>query len=235
MPDFSAYALFDQTFTPQSGLNTVGSVFAPLKGKNLEVGLKKDWAAGKWNTTLCVYHIIRDNVIVTDPATSLQSQIGQTISKGIEFDLKGELAKGLNAIVNYAYTDSHISKDANPANVGLITPFRVKHIQNTWLNYKLPLGQIKGFNVSGGYQLQTGRAGRYPQEGDLHLAPLFRLDSGLGWSNSRFSVNGIVNNLLNRFNYGSAWIAPAAVNPVGIYAYVPYPPREYRVTLGYNF
>lgn len=235
MPDFSAYALFDQTFTPQSGLNTAGSVFAPLKGKNLEAGLKKDWARGKWNTTLSVYHITRDNVIVTDPATSLQSQIGQTISKGIEFDLKGEVLKGLNAIINYAYTDSHISRDANPGNVGLITPFRVKHIQNTWLNYKLPLREIKGFSVSGGYQLQAGRAGRYPQEGDLNLAPVFRLDGGLGWSNSRFSVNGIVNNLLNRFNYGSAWIAPAAINPVGTYAYVPYPPREYRVTLGYNF
>lgn len=234
-PVFSAYALFDQTFTPQSGLNMTGSVFAPLKGKNLEAGLKKDWARGKWNTTLSIYHIIRDNVIVTDPATNLQSQIGQTISKGIEFDLKGEVVKGLNAIINYAYTNSHISKDANPANVELITPFRVKHIQNMWLNYKLPLNVIKGISVSGGYQLQAGRAGRYPQEGDLHLAPVFRLDGGLGWSNSRFSVDGIVNNILNRFNYGSAWIAPAAVNPVGIYAYVPYPPREYRVTLGYNF
>ncbi|RZK44333.1 MAG: TonB-dependent receptor [Hymenobacter sp.] len=235
IPDFSAYTLFDQTFTPQSGLSTTGSVFAPLKGKNLEAGLKKDWAGGKWNTTLSIYHIIRDNVIVTDPATNLQSQIGQTISKGIEFDLKGEVVKGLNAIINYAYTDSHISNDANPVNVGLITPFRVKHIQNAWLNYKLPLNAIKGVNVSGSYQLQAGRAGRYPQEGDLHLAPVFRLDGGLGWSNNRFSVNGIVNNILNRFNYGSAWIAPAAVNPVGIYAYVPYPPREYRITLGCNF
>ncbi|QJD97682.1 TonB-dependent receptor [Mucilaginibacter robiniae] len=235
MTDFSAYALFDQTFTPQSGVNvTTGEAFNPLKGKNLEAGLKKDWSNGKWNTTLSIYHITRDNVKVTDPSTNQQSQIGQTVSKGLEFDLKGEIVKGLNVVINYSYTDSHISKDANASRVGLTTPFRVKHIQNTWLNYKLPFAELKGFSISSGYQLQMGRAGRYEIE-NLHLAPIFRLDGGIGWSNNRFSVNGIVNNILNRFNYGSAWIAPSAANLVGVYAYVPYPPREYRISVGYNF
>lgn len=237
-PDFSAYALFDQTYTPQSGINATGGVFEPLRGKNLEAGLKKDWMGGKWNTTVSVYHITRDNIIVTDPSTNLQTQIGQTKSKGIEFDLKGEIVKGLNAVINYAYTDSYISKDARPTYIGLPSPYVVKHMQNTWLNYALPFQNIKGFTISGGYQLQAGRGGRYSQETGLNLAPVFRLDGGIGWSNTRFSVNGIVNNILNRFNYGSAWVtpAPAAVGPAtGLFAYVPYPPREARITLGYHF
>ena len=236
LSDFSAYALFDQTYTPQAGINATGGVFEPLRGKNLEAGLKKDWFGGRWNTTLSVYHIDRENVIVTDPNTNLQSQIGQTKSKGIEFDLKGEIVKGLNAVINYAYTDSYISKDANTTLIGLPSPYRIKHIQNTWLNYKLPFQDIEGFSISGGYQLQTGRAGRYPQENNLDLAPVFRLDGGIGWSSSRFSVNGIVNNILNRFNYGSAWISPVVAKPTtGLYAYVPYPPREFRISVGYNF
>jgi iron complex outermembrane receptor protein len=233
--NFAAYALFDQTYTPQSGISATGGVFEPLRGKNLEAGLKKDWFNGKWNTTLSVYHIVRQNIKVTDPNTNLQSQIGETLSKGIEFDLKGEIAKGLNAVINYAYTDSHITDDANVTLIGLPSPYRIKHIQNTWLNYKLPLRQITGFTLSAGYQLQTGRAGRYPQENNLNLAPVFRLDGGLGWAGKRMWVSGIVNNILNRFNYGSAWIAPVKVNPVGLYAYVPYPPREFRITVGYNF
>lgn len=236
MTDFTAYALFDQTYTPQAGISASGGVFEPLRGKNLEAGLKKDWAGGKWNTTVSVYDITRNNIIVTDPSTNLQSQIGQTKSKGIEFDLKGEIVKGLNAVINYAYTDAYISKDANAILIGLPSPYRIKHIQNTWLNYKLPLESIKGFSVSGGYQLQTGRAGRYPQEDNLNLAPVFRLDGGIGWSNKHFSVNGIVNNLLNRFNYGSAWISPVVTKPTtGLYAYVPYAPREFRLSLGYSF
>ncbi|GLU54411.1 TonB-dependent siderophore receptor [Dyadobacter frigoris] len=229
--DLSVYGLFDHTYTPQSGISATGGVFEPLKGKNLEAGLKKDWADGKWNTSVSVYQIIRDNIIVTDPNNNnFQSQIGQTKSKGVEFDLKGEIFKGLNAVVNYAYTDSYISKDANESNVGLPSPYLVKHIQNTWLNYKLPVKKLNGLSVSAGYQFQAGRKGRYSQDGNLPISNLFRVDGGLGWSNSRISVNGVVNNIFNRFNYGSAW-----TRPVGLFAYVPYAPREYRITVGYNF
>ena len=237
MSDFSAYALFDQTYTPQSGISATGGVFEPLKGKNLEAGLKKDWAGGKWNTAVSVYHIDRNNVIVTDPATNLQSQIGQTKSKGIEFDLKGEIVKGLNAVLSIMLIPILMyPKMPMLPSSALPSPYRIKHIQNTWLNYKLPLQEIKGFTVSGGYQLQAGRAGRYPQENNLNLAPVFRMDGGLGWSNNRFSVNGIVNNILSRFNYGSAWITPVIAKPTtGLYAYVPYPPRELRLSLGYSF
>ena len=228
--NFSVYALIDNTFTPQSGISATGSVFEPLRGHNLEAGLKKDWMGGKWNTTVSAYRITRDNIIVTDPATNLQSQIGQTTSKGIEFDLKGEIVKGLNAVINYAYTDSYVSKDANEAYVGHPSPYRVKHNQNTWLNYRLPFRKVNGFTVSTGYQLQAGRAGRYYQDAPLELDNVFRLDAGAGWANSKFSVNLLINNVLNRLNYGSAWTRPA-----GLYAYVPYPPREARLSLGYSF
>lgn len=229
-PDFSAYALYDQTFTPQSGISAAGGAFQPLKGKNTELGLKKDWAQGKWNTTVSVYHIVRDNIIVSDPVTNLQSQIGQTKTKGVEFDLKGEVAKGLNVVLNYAYTDSHISDDANKKYVNLSTPYRVRHIQNTWLNYKLPFKATRGIAISAGYQLQAGRAGRYPQDGNLDLSDIFRVDGGIGWTARHLSINGIVNNVFNRRNYGSAW-----TRPTGLYAYVPLAPREIRLSVGYNF
>lgn len=226
----AVYALYDQTFTPQSGLSADGQTFDPLRGKNYEMGIKKDWRDGKWNSTLSFYHITRDNILVTDPATNLQSQIGQTKSKGIEFDLKGEIVKGLNAVINYAYTDSYISDDANPALIGRATPYRVRHIQNTWLNYRLPIEKLRGLSVSVGYQYQAGRAGRYPQDEIPTIAPIFRLDAGLGWTNGKIAINGLVNNISNRFNYGSAW-----TRPIGLYAYVPYAPREFRLNVSYNF
>lgn len=226
----SIYALYDHTFTPQSGLSAEGKTFDPLRGKNYEIGIKKDWWNGKWNSTLSLYHITRDNILVTDPSTNLQSQIGQTKSRGFEFDLKGEIVKGLNAVINYAYTDSYISADANPALVGKATPYRVRHIQNTWLNYRLPFEKLTGLSISTGYQYQAGRAGRYPQDEIPSIAALFRLDAGLGWTNRKITINGLINNLTNRFNYGSAW-----TRPIGLYAYVPYAPREFRLNVSYNF
>jgi len=231
LKDLSLYILLDHTYIPQSGINTTGGIFKPLKGQNLEAGLKKDWANGKWNTSVSVYHITRDNIIVSDPVNNnMLSQIGQTKSKGVEFDLKGQVFTGLNAVVNYAYTDSYVSKDANEQYVAMATPYLVKHIQNTWLNYRLPVKKLNGISVSAGYQFQAGRNGRYPQDVHFPIANLFRIDGGLGWTNRHFSVNGIVNNVFDRFNYGSAW-----TRPTGLFAYVPFSPREYRITSTYSF
>lgn len=196
----SVYTFYGNTFTPQSSIPVAGGTFKPLYGINYEAGIKKDWMQGKWNTTLSLFQITRDNVIVSDPITNIQSQIGQMVSKGIEFDLKGEIVKGLNAVINYAYLDSYISKDVNESYMGKPTPYRIKHNQNTWLNYQLPGKTLAGFRFSGGYQWQVGRAGRYYQDVISPLANVFRLDAGLGWTNTRYGINLLVNNLTNRFN-----------------------------------
>ncbi|WP_344044224.1 TonB-dependent siderophore receptor, partial [Saccharothrix xinjiangensis] len=145
------YALHDQSYLPQVGLSVNGNALKPLRGINYEMGIKRDWMDGAWNTSVSIYHIERNRLITPDPTSNLIYQTGESQSRGIEFDLKGRLAQGLNAVFNYAYTDSKITADDMiPAHVGMATPNRVKHIQNTWLNYLLPLQSFKGFNVSVG-------------------------------------------------------------------------------------
>lgn len=155
--------------------------------------------------------------------------MGQTTSKGIEFDLKGQIVPGLNAVVNYAYTDSRISEDTNPANIGLPSPYTAKHVQNTWLSYALPLKKLPGFGLAAGYQYQAGRTGRFPQD-RAELANFFQLDGGLNWSNQRVSVNLLINNLLNDRLYGAAW-----GRPIGLFTYVPLAPRNFRLSVAYRF
>ena len=48
----SAYALYDQAFIPQAGTRTDGEDVQPITGNNIEFGLKRDWAGGRWNSTL---------------------------------------------------------------------------------------------------------------------------------------------------------------------------------------
>ena len=120
--------------------------------------------------------------------------------------MKGQLAKGLNAIVNYAYTDSEITEDEyNPELIGRATPNLVKHIQNTWLNYYLPIQKLSGFSLSAGYQLLMGRTERFPNATSQPLEDNFRLDVGAGWNNEKYKINLIVNNVLNRKMYSTAW------------------------------
>ncbi|WP_316752624.1 TonB-dependent siderophore receptor [Pedobacter gandavensis] len=202
----SLYFLYDQTFLPQAGISADGKMLKPLKGKSYEVGAKKDWANGGWNTTLSLYNIYRNRLITADPTSNLLYQTGESQSKGIEFDLKGRIAKGANVIFNYAYTDSKIIKDdLHPANIGMATPNRVKHIQNTWVNYLLPIEKLEGFTVSLGYQLLMGRTERIPNTTPDKLNDIFRLDTGLGWSNQKYNINLLVNNVLNSKIYSTAW------------------------------
>ncbi|WP_294247719.1 TonB-dependent siderophore receptor, partial [uncultured Chryseobacterium sp.] len=112
----SAYALYDQSFTPQAGLFRDGNTAKPLTGNSYEIGLKRDWFNGKWNTTLSIYNIRKDNAISsdpTDPTFRYSILDGKTGVKGVEFDMKGEIVKGFNAIFNYAYTDNEYKESIN--------------------------------------------------------------------------------------------------------------------------
>ncbi|HKG05147.1 MAG TPA: carboxypeptidase-like regulatory domain-containing protein, partial [Pedobacter sp.] len=108
----SVYGLYDQAFIPQSGRLSNGQKIKPITGGNLEFGLKKDWFDGKWNTTLSAYRIIKNHELtsVGPPANPLSIELGEKRARGIDFDLRGEIFEGLNATINYAYTDAKITQ-----------------------------------------------------------------------------------------------------------------------------
>lgn len=232
----SVYYLNDKTFTPQAGSTapkadgTGSAAVKPKTGTLYEVGLKKDWLNGKWNTTLSVYSVKRAGVLSADPDNSTYYiQIGESKSKGIDFDLKGRILPGLNAVINYAYTDSKVTTDADKMLIGARTPLYVKHIQNTWLTYDLPFLCLRGLGLSMGYQYQAGRSGRYATAVPYSIPNFFRVDGGLRWANKKVTVNAIVNNLLNKNLVGTPWLRN------GLHYWVPQAPANLRVSVVYNF
>ena len=235
-PHLSFYYLTDKTFTPQAGTTTpladgTGSVAVdPKRGLLHEVGLKKDWLDGKWNTTLSVYYLKRSGVLAANPDnTAYYTQIGESTSKGIDFDLKGRIVKGLNAVINYAYNDSKVTNDINKSLIGANTPLYVKHIQNTWLTYDLPFQALEGFGLSMGYQYLKGRGGRYTTATPYSIPDYFKLDAGVRWANKKINVNLIVNNILNKNLIGTPWLRN------GLYYWIPQAPANFRFSVGYNF
>jgi iron complex outermembrane receptor protein len=163
-PQTSIYTLFDNTFLPQGGFTRDNLPIEPLYGRNLEAGVKRDWGGGQWNSTVSFYSIHRKNVIGSDPLSpSFQANLGESTSKGVEVDVKGEIFRGLNVILNYSYSDSKITNDAfmevynsNPelhkdmlarSLVGQSTPNNVKHIQNTWVNYEKSVGDSGNWGI----------------------------------------------------------------------------------------
>lgn len=237
----SVYAVIDQSFVPQNGNIFGGGKVKPITGNNLEAGLKRDWFGGKWSTSLSAYRILKNNQLVADPdkhgdqASNYVIQLGQTKTEGIEFDARGEIVRGLTLMANYAYTDSKINKDTNPANVGNPVPGFAKHVTNTWLTYTIQRGSLKGLGFSTGYQWQLDRLPWSLGTGTSDLPNYFRLDAGASYQLKKVSLALNVNNVLNKYLYSGGhedYLSPTGST---VYTWQAEAPTNLRLSIGYKF
>ena len=233
----SVYGLYDQTFIPQTGSIRGGGQPKPITGNNMEIGIKKDWFEGRWNTTLAAYRILKNNELSADPtstpAAPFSLQLGQSTAKGIEFDLRGEVIPGLNLVANYALTDSRVSKETEVYGqviaVGTKITGYAKHVANAWLSYKLQQGALKGTGISGGFSYQADRSTwSWGGAGTQEMPSYFRLDGGIFWDKEKLRLTANVFNILDEYLYSGA--------SYGTYYYwQSEAPRNFRLSIAYKF
>lgn len=232
----SVYGLYDQAFVPQAAIFRNGEIAKPITGNNLEVGVKRDWFGGKWNTTLSVYNILKRNATTADPTNTANEQfsivLGKTRVQGVEFDLKGEITKGFNAIFNYAFTENKVTESNDPTNnpVGMRVPGYAKHTANGWLNYTFINGPLEGVGLSfgGTYLADRSTWAWASTSAQIDMDDYVKFDAGLSWENTKFRVGLNVFNVFNRYLYSGS--------PYGAYYYYQADaPRNWRLSLGYKF
>ena len=186
----TVYVLYDCTFAGQPGIDSSSNSFKPLTGKSIEAGLKEDWLDNKLNTTIAVYNITRNNLITVVPGTLYKAvQDKQTRTQGIEFDMRGAIGKKMDVVMNYAFTKSLITRDADESKRGKEAdgPAFPKHTGNAWINY-----EIKGkWHTSLGYQWQAKRGNGLE---DYH-----RFDANVSYTIEMLSVSLSINNIMNKY------------------------------------
>lgn len=225
LPSFKVYALYDESFLTQSGISaSLEPLNDPVNAKDIEGGLKKTFFDGRLKTSLGVFKINKDKILVTDPENPNYSiYSGEIESKGIEFDMSGEITPELNIILNYANTNVEDKSGS------LVAGF-AKHVTNGWLNYNFaPTSALKGFGASLGYQYQVDRSTwAWAADNQSDLPNYFRLDGALSWKNDKFRVQLNVNNILDEYLYAGA--------NYGTYLYWQSEPGiNGRVTVSYSF
>lgn len=235
----SAYALYDQAFIPQAGRLSNGDDVQPITGNNMEIGVKRDWGNGKWNSTLSVYRILKNNELVTDPnsppSSGLSIELGQKRSQGVEFDLRGTIFTGFNLIANYAYTDSRVTEVAEgitDVEEGDVIPGYAKHTANTWLNYKIQNGLLKGTGFSAGFSYLAGRETYWDPspDPDQNLPSYFKLDAGVFWEKDNLRLTANVFNVLDEYLYSGSYYSW-----LNAYYWQSDPPRNVRFSISYKF
>ena len=93
---WSAYASHTAIFNPQSETDANGNTLAPVEGKTTEAGLKSAFYNGKLNLSGAVFKTKQDNTAEQADFVGGKAWYRglNAESKGVEFDLAGELAKG---------------------------------------------------------------------------------------------------------------------------------------------
>lgn len=229
----SAYAVFDEAFIPQAGADFEGNSFDPITGNNMELGLKKEWLEGLWTASAAFYQITKNNVLTADPNHQFFSvQIGQTQTRGAEFDVRGQIVQGLDLTLNYAFTDGQITKDTDPAQVGSQIPGTSKHVANTWLGYRVFNGALKGIGVSAGMQFAGDRSNWYgAYDNSLQMMPDYtRFDGAVSYQIDRFGISLNVNNIFDKYLYSGAFYSWSE-----IYYWQAEAGRNFRLAINYKF
>ncbi|MFL9832186.1 TonB-dependent receptor [Flavobacterium sp. ST-87] len=234
-PSTSVYGLYDQAFSPQSGIIKNGDDVKPLTGNNVEFGIKQDWFNGAWSTTFSAYSILKKNELTSDPSNTPQQNfsvvLGEKRARGIEFDLRGKIVEGLNLIANYAFTES-IVKDSNVSSiiVGSTIPGFAEHTANAWLNYTITSGTLKGLGASIGGTYLAGRQTDTWSPSKENLPDYFKMDGGLSYETGKIKITANVFNILDKYLYSGSYY-----EWLDAYYWQTEQPRNFRVGVTYKF
>ncbi len=213
----SVYALSDQSFMPQQGKLSSGGKVKPITGNNQEIGIKKDWMQGAWNTTLAVYRIVKQNELTNDPNAApnsgLKIELGQKEIKGIEFDIRGTLLPGLTTVANYAFTDGRVTKVSSGVTahkVGDDLRGYAGHTANAWLSYTSQRGLLKNVGIAGGITWLVDRKTDQwvSAANSVKMPNYFKLDGSVFWENNKLRVGANLFNILDKYLYSGSYYEP---------------------------
>lgn len=149
----SLFGSFSESFGPAFAYDTGGPrLYKFDSATQFEGGLKTQFFNGALIANL-VYFDLEKTQLVTDP-TSENIRLSVPLrgkSKGVEFDIQGQIYKGLSMIGTYAYTDTKTVADPSvPENTGNRLPYAPVHQGSIWLKYDFDYEWLKGFSLGAG-------------------------------------------------------------------------------------
>ncbi|NBB85952.1 MAG: TonB-dependent siderophore receptor [Bacteroidetes bacterium] len=224
------YGTFAKGFQPQAASTLLnpqtGGPFDPETSFLYEGGAKASLFGGRLAATTAVYHITKQNVLVSanQPGNpELLVQRGEERSRGVELELAGEPVNGLRLTANYAYNHAEITEAADPATEGAIKENAPEHMGGVWGTYTIADGPLVGLGVGGGGHFVTERNTFEP---NLQLPGYFVADATAFYTVNNFKITATVKNLLGEtywtggYNFGRIF---------------PGEPRTALLKVGYTF
>lgn len=200
IPEIALYGSYSRSFTPNAGLNSSGVFLPPEEGEGYEVGVKAELLEGNLFATLAYFDITKQNVASPDPAFPVTANVfvstGRQRSRGLEFDLGGELAPGWNVIASYAYTDATVTADTvTPVGNRLVgIP---EHSVGLWSHYTIQEGDLAGLGFGLGVNYVGTRTGDLSNS--FQMGSYFLTNAALSYERDNWKIALNVKNLFDVF------------------------------------
>ena len=200
-PQWSTYASYAGVFQPQTNRNAAGQILKPITGDSYEAGVKGELLDGKVNTSLAIFRYEHKDRAVNDYAAGFACDgwycsraSGKVRSQGLEAEVSGEVARGLQLSAGYAYTTTTYLDD--PDNKGeVFSTWTPKHMLRLWSSYTLP-GAWDKFSVGAGASLQSHTL---DTERTFKVAGFSIWNARLGWqATPQVAVSVNVNNVFDK-------------------------------------
>ncbi len=192
----SVYFSFSSSFEPNfQSRQESGEQFEPTTGRLFEGGIKQSFLNERVLATLAVYQLERRNVLVPDPNNFLFSiQTGKQRSRGIEFEVNGQVTRGLSLNGTYSAIDATVVEDPRADLVGDRLVGVPKHSGGIYANYVFDERVLRGFTVGGGLFFATDYFSNLPNK-TFTLPGYTRADVNFGYRRENWRFDVAVKNL----------------------------------------
>ena len=220
LPDaaWTLYANAGRSFRANVGSDVAGQAFAPEEGQALELGAKWERADKRLGATVALFDIRKRNVLTGDPANAgFSISAGEVGSRGVEFDLAGQVTPEWRVTASLAYNDVRVLAD-NTLAVGsrlLNTP----RINGSVLAvYESALNNGSLYGIGGGFTHMGERLGQTGVP-DFQLPAYTTAKATAYWRLSpKFRVSLDVDNLFDTRYYTSSysrvWVTPGSARNI---------------------
>ena len=151
-PNSSVYVMHGTSFNPSAdnltinpGTNAAGNANAlslaklpPEKNETTEVGVKADVLGGKLSLASAIFHTIKTNLRVPDPAnTTVTILAGEVEADGFEASAAGNLTEQWQIITSYTYVNARVTKTSQAFQLGNRPTNTPEHAFSLWTTYDI--------------------------------------------------------------------------------------------------
>ncbi|MFL9813005.1 TonB-dependent siderophore receptor [Stutzerimonas sp. VN223-3] len=211
-PNIGVFANASQSFKPNGGADASGAAFDPEEGLGYEAGFKLDLLDSRLGMTVAAFHLTKENVLTADPGdTTYQVAAGEVRSRGIDFQLTGQLSDQIRVIGAYAYVDAEVTEDNTLARGSRL--LNVPEHSGSLLGvYEFLDGGLRGLELGGGVNYVGERSGNVSDSG-FELPGYTTVDLLARYKATEDLTLGVnLNNAFDRTyyerSYSNVWVMP---------------------------